>query len=203
MIDKDDDTRIYPAYDVMVARLFKQVQGPYSSLMHAAIGIAGEAAEMLHIDNYKNLMEESGDMEFYVEAIKQHFIPNFSKLSSDQRQQNITVSNVFINITSLGGDILDIVKKSWVYGKELDSALLTTLVLTLECNLVALYQIFGTDKTRVQHHNQIKLVGPGGRYESGFYTDEAAIARADKIDSTGGRKFIGQPGIETKFTFPK
>jgi hypothetical protein len=44
----------------------------------------------------------------------------------------------------------------------------------------------------VQYTNMVKLIGPGGRFESGFYSDQAALDRNDKKPETQ-RKFMGKP----------
>lgn len=189
-------TRDYPSYPVMIQRLFKQIPDqPFATLLHAAVGIAGESAEWVSAHNYKNVVEEAGDMEFYVEALKQHFPMNIPGLVGKQvpdiRAANLTVGTVFMNVVTLAGDILDIVKKSWVYGKPLDDIELTRLVLILEMNLDAIYGLFDTTKAAVQFRNQVKLIGPGGRFESGFYSDAQAVARADKQPGED-RSFFGK-----------
>lgn len=189
-------TREYPPYPVMIDRLFKQMPDvPFATLLHAAVGIVGEAAEWLASDSFKNIKEEAGDMEFYVCALKSHFIMDpdgAAKLNiADMRAVNPTVGMVFHNVVTLGGDIIDVVKKSWVYNKPLNTAELTRLVILLDINLDAIYRIFALDKSLIQRENQVKLIGPGGRFESGFYSDSAAIARKDKQPGED-RSFFGK-----------
>lgn len=198
----EPDNRIYPAYGDMVRQLFKLMpEHPRASLLHAVVGISGEAAEFANATSFKNILEEGGDMEFYVEAAKQHFTPDYSEVAFivdlDPRARAIPIGNVFDNMVSLAGDILDLVKKTWVYNKDPAdvAAKLTAFFVLLEMNLAALYEMFGLDKLVVQHANQVKLIGPGGRFESGFYSDAQANARADKAaDKPAGsdRKFFGQ-----------
>ena len=188
--------RVYPPYSVMIKQLFKPMGTPVDELMHAAIGIAGEAAEYVMSDSRKNLIEESGDLEFYIEALKQKVEPNPAgalALPADHRFKNLTIGNVFQNISTIGGDILDISKKSWVYTKPVDTAKLTLLILVLEHNMSFIYECFGFTREEIKTANQVKLIGPGGRFESGFYSDNAAIARADKPQEhlVSDRKFIG------------
>jgi hypothetical protein len=187
--------RVYPSYSGMIKNLFKQMPDvPYATLLHAAVGIAGESAEWLAADKRKNILEEGGDMEFYVEALKQHFDWNMAGALSlgivDIRAANLTIGTVFINVVTLAGDILDIVKKSWVYTKPLNTSELTRLVMILEMNLEVISELFDTSRPKIQKMNQVKLIGPGGRFESGFYSDGAAIARADKVPGED-RSFFG------------
>lgn len=67
-------------YHKMVASLFKEMGKPSDNIMHAAVGISGEAGELL--DAVKkmwaynkpldraNVIEELGDIEFYLQAIR-------------------------------------------------------------------------------------------------------------------------------------
>lgn len=68
------------AYQQFVQGLFVNRSTGHDGLMHAAIGIAGEGGELLDavkkvwvynkpIDRY-NIIEELGDLEFYMEAIR-------------------------------------------------------------------------------------------------------------------------------------
>lgn len=199
----ETQARIYPTYDVMIARLFKTTGG-FNDHMHAAIGMAGEAAELLVAHDKKNIIEECADIEFYIEAMKQR-IPNVLEVvtalledPSGMRPDYApllmrpTIHNVVTNIVIVSGEILDITKKSWVYNKEFDAKKVVLYLLILETQLDFMYACIGTTRADVQHANQVKLIGPGGRFESGFYSDSAAIARADKVAET--RSFIGQFG---------
>jgi len=193
---KAEGERVYPPFEQMIHRLFKQMDTPVATLLHASIGMSGEAAELLNADSGKNIIEECGDLEFYIEAAKQHFTADYDGAmaeTTDARVVDMRLSNIVPNIVTASGDFQDIVKKAWVYGKPLDRAVLTRMLMVLEINLRALYDILGTTTKEVQHENQVKLIGPGGRFESGFYSDAAAIARADKVEAPGAdRNFIGK-----------
>lgn len=70
-------------FENMVAVLFKQTGFDPSRerLLHAAVGVAGEAGEILEVAkktwangkslNINHLIEELGDLEFYLEALRQ------------------------------------------------------------------------------------------------------------------------------------
>lgn len=194
-----EDGRVYPPYSEMIRRLFKTMpQVPHASALHAALGLSGEAAELLAADSYKNLIEEGGDLEFYFEALLQQLNIDIKKLRPinahlDSRCHNLTLSSIPLNIVTLTGDILDAVKKSWVYGKGLDTARIEEYITLLGCNLNALYALVGTNPEHVRHVNQVKLIGPNGRFASGFYSDEAAINRDDKkVEPGADRQFFGK-----------
>lgn len=68
-------------YDIFVAARFKQMREKPSTLLHAAVGVAGESGELLDIVkkhwaygkelDREHLIEELGDIEFYLEALRQ------------------------------------------------------------------------------------------------------------------------------------
>lgn len=73
-------TQAYVPYELFVARLIKNMGSHKDNLAHAAIGISGEAGELLDaikkhwaynkpIDR-ANVVEELGDLEFYMEALR-------------------------------------------------------------------------------------------------------------------------------------
>ena len=179
--------RVYPAYPVMIKNLFKRFGSTTEDVLHASIGIMGEAVEWRNAGSRKHFIEEGGDFEFYLEALKQSFAakpPAKYRLEPHPLAVDITIGNVQDRLNLLSGDLLDLAKKSWVYGKPYDTEKATVLVLLIEINLAAMYGFFGVSRHEVLHANMVKLIGPGGRFESGFYSDSAAIARADKIGET-------------------
>jgi hypothetical protein len=188
-----EDNRVYPSYSVMIRQLFKPMATVNDQLMHAAIGVSGEVAELFSLNSWKNIVEECGDIEFYVEALKQQFEPDFASAMVHRtlyKRESITLQNVFGNMAIIAGEILDLAKKSWVYTKELDRGKMTFHIMMLEMNLERMYEILQLSRADIQHTNKVKLIGPGGRFESGFYSDTAAIARADKVGED--RNFIGK-----------
>lgn len=77
-----------------------------------------------------------------------------------------------------GGEILDIAKKHWVYGKPLDRAHMLEEIGDCLHYLNQLCILLGIRIEDAMAHNVAKL---NKRYPSG-YTDEAAIERADKAN---------------------
>jgi hypothetical protein len=199
--------RVYPEYRLMVERLFKIMPGNnHEALLHAVIGMSGETAELMASRDKDNTIEECGDLEFYVEAACQR-LPAMSVTMSDVQQVTESArqralqfnGNLTQALSVIAGDILDLVKKSWVYGKALDLGKMTILIVEFELVLAAFYLDMDVTRKMIRHANQVKLIGPGGRFESGFYTDAAAIARADKVaedvpvgNSSMERRFFGK-----------
>lgn len=174
-------------YSEMVADLFKKdLGGESAARMHAAIGVAGEAGELLMAhttDDLENFIEEAGDSLFYVQALMntnnwtlEELTPSSVELFPDY--QEAAIAGVIYESCNM----LDIAKKSWVYNKEFDAGKMKEHLIKylayLEISLDG-YQLTIQD---CFNHNQYKLVtGPKARYPSGKYTDSAAIARADKM----------------------
>lgn len=130
---------MYIPYSNMVNNLFKNMDTPAASLMHAAIGVGGE-----------------------------------------------------------GGELLDWVKKHWVYNIPMDKVVKSENGQTLtECILEELgdtlfymtkiMNMFGWTMSDLQMANRIKLAK---RYPDGVYSDKHAQARLDKVEEV-------QPGSKT------
>jgi NTP pyrophosphatase (non-canonical NTP hydrolase) len=85
-----------------------------------------------------------------------------------------------IGIAGEGGELLDAVKKTWVYGRELDRANVIEELGDLEFYAQAMRTLLGLSREEVLAANVAKL---GKRYPGG-YTDAHAIARLDKAEAT-------------------
>jgi hypothetical protein len=189
----------FPPFFVMVNKLFKgtpdhtyQVQ--FGNLVHAAIGIVGETIELRFADSETNMMEELGDLEFYIEAAIQQveqLVPEFIDVYSDTNRFSEMVLSTHTNteevkdLMLLSANVfLDVSKKLWVYNKPLDEGLIVKLVTALGNvkGTVRKYEdLVGYTWGYIQNLNQEKLIGVNGRYKSGFYSDAAAQAREDKV----------------------
>lgn len=107
----------YINYPTFVGTLAKDMGGHYADLMHMAVGVAGEA-----------------------------------------------------------GELLDALKKCWVYGKEMDRDNVIEELGDLEFYMQGLRLLIGASRDEVLQANYVKLKQ---RYGDS-YTDEKAIDRADK-----------------------
>lgn len=87
-----------------------------------------------------------------------------------------TMLHAGVGIAGEAGELLDCLKKSWVYGKPVDYQNLQEELGDLLFYIVALANQINTDLGQLQQSNMEKLEK---RYPLG-YTDAAAIARADK-----------------------
>ena len=179
-------------YVDMVTRLFKTegFHNEHDALMHAAIGICGEVGELIEavdVDERcrQNIVEELGDIHFYLCAFVNCCVDSqqydVGGLESDP--VNFAPGNnrsLLLKLSVEASEVLDTVKKGWVYGKDIDllKALLGIATITYLVDTLA----YRLDISRGEplEANGIKLTGKGGRYESG-YSDLAAQVRADKV----------------------
>lgn len=178
----------FPPYEQMVTDLFKKDPDNIVMAIHAAIGIAGESGELREANTYKNAIEEIGDFKFYTVAMRERLSPQAFGPGSNLRElSEVTQSKyndpdhatVVDNLHILSCQVLDITKKSWVYGRELKQLEIWCLLELLDINLNYLVmEFYGTTWDHVLWENQNKLLGK--RYTSGSYSDAQALARADK-----------------------
>lgn len=158
------------------------------NLWHAATGIAGEGTELLEgllLDgaDRENLIEESGDLYFYIEQMVQGtgIVIDWNAVNTYACSMDISpgsLAEYATRVAVYSGGILDTVKKLAIYNKELDTATLQLQLTSLVENLTALGLMHGFGRGDALSHNIAKL---SKRYEGLRYTDEAAQKRADKV----------------------
>lgn len=185
-------------FEEMVAKLFKKqgMHPQYEALMHAAIGISGEVGEILEAwsaetPDKENLLEEYGDLEFYMEAlcqaagITEDTLGTMCELLLQKEGEHLYTLMEFV-VTA--GNILDSAKRCWIYGKDLEAlrAKLVTDMAHLTLCADQMYKAGGTKYEDIRHQNMVKLIGAKGRYRNQMYSDEAANARADKQEEGKG-----------------
>lgn len=154
-----------------------------ADLWHAATGISGEAAELLSCiyesRGRENLLEEAGDLFFYVEQMRQNIQIqlDWDYIFSLADRVTDTASGLAINVSISAGDVLDIVKKSAIYNKDLDVKALESQLINMLISLTALLEQHNISRHTCLEANITKLLT---RYEGMKYSDEAAQARKDK-----------------------
>jgi NTP pyrophosphatase (non-canonical NTP hydrolase) len=87
------------------------------------------------------------------------------------------LTHAALGIGGEAGEIVDIIKKHWVYGKELDREHLIEEIGDEMFYIVALCNLLGVTLADCIMQNMDKL---RRRYPQG-YSDAAAMARADKV----------------------
>lgn len=173
-------TLVAVPYDQMVRNLFKPMGTQAATVLHAAVGIAGEVAELLVARSIEELVEEMGDVEFYVEAAFQatggRDFPELIVEGHDMSHHQV-FGTVGTALSVTAGRLLDVVKKAWVYEQELNLDAVRYELLRLELMLGTMRELLSVRRPDVLGANQAKL---GKRYPDGVYTDRDASARADK-----------------------
>lgn len=162
------------------------------NMLHAAVGIAGEAGELLErmiivqrrteigwrAEDRENVLEELGDLEFYTEQLWQAVRPKstVTRITPANLASTMTVEDVVVHAT----EILDTVKKHVVYNQDLDRNKIIGLISQLDHAMAGVRRRFCFARIDVLQGNIDKL---STRYEKLQYTDEAAAARADKAEA--------------------
>lgn len=170
-------------YDQFVKILFK---GDIESMMaiHAAIGVCGEVGELIEAQYLKDpadgsiapVKEEGGDLEFYLQAIRNHYNVSRSSVASFQ-QSRISKPTYEELLVIAAGELADAIKREYIYGKPRDLRAICAALAWIDNITPMLYR-----RDEVIQLNAEKL---SQRYVGLKYTDAAAIARADKSGEAG------------------
>lgn len=99
------------------------------------------------------------------------------RLFKEMGSEEATAMHAGVGIAGEAGEILDSLKKTWVYNKPLDRANVIEEIGDMLFYTRKLMDMMGVDLTEVLNANMVKL---NKRYPSGKYSDAEAQARADK-----------------------
>jgi NTP pyrophosphatase (non-canonical NTP hydrolase) len=159
-----------------------------ADLWHAATGIVGEVGELVeavteHIIHGQfpdrvNLIEEFGDIEFYMEQMRQRLgLTRSDAIESDSPNDGFYPMRDVTSLVVAASHVLDAVKKSVIYKKD-EAELLVELTLdNIDRTTHQLRGFFHITREETLAANIAKL---SVRYAGLTYTDDAAKARADK-----------------------
>lgn len=156
-------------------------------LIHMAVGIAGEAGEIIEcVGRYEmtgefdraNMVEELGDIEFYLEGFRQAIgIERF------QTTDYFSEAIIFVPMDSAATlaartlSLLDLVKKVVIYNKTISVEEFIPALRFIECWMDVIRTGFGITRSETLSANIAKL---SVRYAGLTYSDQAAQTRADK-----------------------
>lgn len=181
----EDGADIYERHAAMVRKLIKPPAAVRAALtdedvavLHAAIGIAGEAAELLNVVNEDHLLEECGDILFYLRDMR-NILGCPDGLSANVGDELGT------SLAIEAGNILDAVKKLTIYRKpdpdrKLRGAIAMSLDYCEQCVELMLNAEGLTTEDALEHNLNKLLTGNNARYHTGGYSDAQAADRADK-----------------------
>lgn len=97
-------------------------------------------------------------------------------IAKDMKQRDLNYLHAAVGIAGEAGEVLDMIKKVWVYGKPLDQNKLIEELGDIAYYYFYLLDLIGCDIETVIKQNMEKL---SKRFPNG-YTDLAAINRADQ-----------------------
>ena len=206
----------------MVARLLKTGEDTINDLtpdaaelLHMAVGISGEVSELNEPlyecavcghsikDKEENILEEMGDICFFIEGAMQilnrYSSTNFStttlidkiELSTTRlaitltcMEDSTSLKEVFCSefqiLSISAGQFLDVVKKHAIYAKDLDLEAAMYQLGMIVYSFRFLIKFLGNTLDKCLEHNINKLEKSNkARYKDG-YSNEAAQKRADK-----------------------
>lgn len=155
---------------------------------HMASCIPGEAGELVTplaqhalfgvpLDR-ENVVEELGDIEFYVEGLRAPLnIIRGTTLEYGEDIPSDDMTYVACALASRAADVFDVVKKWVIYNEPLDRNSLHKALGNLEVALFAIRTHFGISYEETAAGNIMKL---GKRYSKMTYSDQQAQDRADK-----------------------
>ena len=157
--------------------------------LHWALGIAGEVGELIEAvyttdleKREQNKIEELGDLEFYFQALRNHYAISLTHLHGVELPPEWVVYSLQDALTVSQGLICDCIKREYVYGKPRDNQAVEQALGFLAWTLNTLYYTHPFNRAHILQANADKLAK---RYVSLRYSDAAAIDRADKKAGPG------------------
>lgn len=167
-------------------------------ILHMAVGIAGEAGEILEATfgketmaevNRGNIIEELGDLEFYLEGFRQEMGFDRDRTISKHNKKDFkhhgeNVADAYLAAADLAMctlKLLDEAKKFSVYVKPANARNMLDDLVEIEICLEHVRQHFDILHSECIDHNIHKLyAGENARYKEGKFSNEQAQDRADK-----------------------
>jgi hypothetical protein len=166
-------------------------------LLHMAVGIAGEAGELCkavygkndvaRIDK-ENVIEELGDLEFYLEGLRQGLqlarnqtVPLDIKFPNTAASDITVIKDNSIKLNIESSILLDFIKKSAFYVKPVKIEKVIESLTKINLLMLIIRDRFDVTYEETIEHNINKLAtGENARYKDAEYSNERAIDRADK-----------------------
>jgi len=152
-----------------------------------------ERAELdVHITGHQGEDDPRLDDEIYGDAAYAGFVES---MFVKRNRGDEGMLHSILGVAGEVGELVDAIKKHWVYGKPIDHENVIEELGDIEFYLAAFRGVMGIARAQTIDANLWKLRdGPNARYKNG-YTDAAAIARADKAVNPGaGSEYAGVGG---------
>jgi len=166
-----------PEYTEFVNSRFKRLGTPEGDLLHAVIGMVGEAGELLQANSRQNISEELGDLDFYFtqgKLIITELGPRWDYAAVARSCQSLEHAQISLRANTI--QMLDLAKKGFIYNKPLVLSQFQWNMLMVNHRIEDFCELLGFDRQSIRRENveKLKLRFPTG------YSDQAAQLRADK-----------------------
>lgn len=154
-------TLYFVTYSQMVRNLFKKMGNREASTLHAIMSLSSEIAELLVTDSIEEIVEELGDMEFYLEASYQSLErrPHHLAIEESDAARNQVLSTITTALSLSAGRALELIKTEWVRGVSLDSVAEDKILLELlrvDYMIAQLSEMIGVKREDILQANQAK-----------------------------------------------
>lgn len=154
-------------------------------LAHMILGIAGEVGEVMESrqqwwrslteESRLHLLKELGDMEFYLEGLRQ--ATGVVREAVRKRVAELRNTAIYPYFATTAGNLVDVIKRHWIYEQPIDLERLVTELAWMELHLVALRANIDVTREEVLQANYDKLAL---RYPGLNYSNHGAKERADE-----------------------
>jgi len=179
---------MFTNHSEMVAALVKPGEAIIQSLTplkahlwHMASCVMGEVGELVEAvnnsDNYEDIIEELGDIEFYLEGIRRPL-----SIEREPEANHLTKAYDLTDLAIKAGDLFDVIKKHIIYNKELDMQATIASLAAFDAVLHSIRVETNVTRAETLEANLAKL---NKRYSEGKFSDAQAQARADKLQEAG------------------
>lgn len=144
-------------------------------LWHHATGAMTEATELLAYTDRENLVEELGDLEFYLVgvALNVGVTRDTTKKHFAEHDSSVDFEEIVVHV----GEVLDAVKKVVIYNLTPDVGRIQEEFYSIDAHLAKIYRDKGVTREDALRANMEKLAK---RYPGFDYSDARAAERADK-----------------------
>lgn len=149
-------------------------------LLHMAVGVSGEVGELIGARELPNIVEEHGDVEFYMEGLCASLNIAGDRDFASAPGETLALWAIERQLAIAAADLLDKIKKVAIYAKLLDPmqrSVISFAVARLDMWLCAHRIRTGVDREEALQANIDKL---RVRYDGLQYSNDAAQRRVDK-----------------------
>lgn len=161
-------------YDQFVAGLLKPLPENLNAC-HIGLGLAGELGELFAVSCDE--VEEYGDYEFYLQAALNHYGLTLTECAKFVSLELSDCDDFGYSFTYWTGQLVDCIKREYIYNKPRELDRIKQCIANVSLNCEKAYTDLDVTKQEVLQQNALKLEE---RYAGLYYSDEAAITRADK-----------------------